>query len=448
MMELFDKNKHLFICIKCNSQWSTYPHEAKKNSFCQECIRKEKEMNLEKSLINEKLNDFYKTLTEKSAYVIGLIHNHPKMATREIIDEYSEYMEGRDSISPRHVQRLRKKYNKIIKKAVRGENKMVDDINDDEWDSEIYIINIANEGGWSVQDLALKFDKTPEEIREILKNNKDSIDSLIFDEEDNGVFFNSDSSATANVDIDRFGFPRNKFFDTIAVEEENQPKKSHDTPLEEEYWEVEIECVTACSKVEQEIDVYMSVLSREKAAKFMKWAKNREWLAYLVGEKINGKYIVRDLYLPDQRTSSTLVDKVVAENYNHMKVIGVIHSHHEMGAGDEDRPSFSGHDSNFINGNHDVSLLAGLVKNGNGKGFRIVGIGRVKTPCGSLMKVKANVRYLDNFNKDQENELKNEFFEKVFNKKLDENENKPKKLLFENGGSYHFTKNPTITKRG
>jgi hypothetical protein len=156
----------------------------------------------------------------------------------------------------------------------------------------------------------------------------------------------------------------------------------------------------------------MNKESRKKAMLFMKWAGAREWLAYLVGEKTSEGYNITDLYLPNQRTSSTLVDKVDAGDYNNLSIVGVIHSHHEMGAGDEDNPSFSGHDAEFINSNHNLSLLAGRDrKNG---GFKLVGIARLTTPCGGMMKVKANVKAMKENISPEEKALKDEFSNKVF----------------------------------
>ena len=114
----------------------------------------------------------------------------------------------------------------------------------------------------------------------------------------------------------------------------------------------------------------------------------------------------------------------------------MIHSHHEMGAGDEDSPSFSGHDADFINGNHDLSLLAGR----NGGGFKIVGIARVKTPCGSLMQIKASVKVMKENPSEEEIALKNEFFGKVMDKKS-------KNSTSSGSGTYHFSKEPDLDIR-
>jgi hypothetical protein len=209
------------------------------------------------------------------------------------------------------------------------------------------------------------------------------------------------------------------------------PEKNR-SATREDYWEVKIDCVTACSKVNQSVDVFLSKKVRQKAMLFMKWAKAREWLAYLVGNKTEDGYDITDLYLPDQRTSSTLVDKVKADEYNNLKIVGVIHSHHEMGAGDEDRPSFSGHDSEFINSNHNLSLLAGVDrKNG---GFKVVGIARVQTPCGGMMKIKANVKRMKEEMSPEEKNLNDEFKDKVFGKT---NNGLPGKVEQMNGNTMH-----------
>lgn len=202
-------------------------------------------------------------------------------------------------------------------------------------------------------------------------------------------------------------------FDSYDVNEScvNTIKTQNTNNNDKDFWEVEIKTVSACSQVNKEVNVYVNRNTKYKAFMFMKWAGAREWLAYLIGEFKDGKYFIYDLFLPDQRTSAALVDKVVAENYNQLKIVGVIHSHHEMGAGDEDNPSFSGHDAAFINSNHNLSLLAGRDRTTGG--FKIVGIGRVKTPCDSYMKIKANVKLMNEEFSDEEQALKKEFFEKT-----------------------------------
>lgn len=365
---------------------------------------------------------------EKQDYIVRLLEKNVDMPTRDIIKDYEEWMENRDTISMRHVQRIRKWF----KENKKGETEMKEE---DVFDTahgmggwELDLVNMANEGGWSVQSLAERIEQTVDVVKNTLTNYHYLITANVLDEEYEGVYFiYKDAPIQPDVTETVYG--------QATLEAELQENEHEQANLDgnDEFWEVEIDCVTACSKAHKEVTVFMNKESRDKAMKFMRWAKAREWLAYLVGTKDeDGKtFHVNDLYLPDQRTSASLVDKVVAEKYNEMKVIGVIHSHHEMGTGDDDNPSFSGHDANFINGNHDLSLLAGRdTKTG---GFKIVGIGRVKTPCGSLMQVKANVKAKKENLSDSDKELMNEFKVKVFGKKNDGLASKGDK-----NGSYHF----------
>jgi len=309
-------------------------------------------------------------------------------------------------VSERQVQRVRKEHKKIIEDLNENESQSkledqskgedMNNIGMEDW--EIDLLNYANEGGWSIQQLAEKLDKTFQEIEKTLIDCHYMIHAEVLDESNENVFF--------------FFFSKDSDWKSDFVIEGRSPRSSSRVlPKEEDFWEVKIDCIESCGKIDKTVDVFMNKNSRGKAMLFMKWAKAREWLAYLIGEKKDDVYYISDLYLPDQRTSATLVDKVVADKYNKMKVVGVIHSHHDMGAGDENHPSFSGHDRAFINGNHNLSLLAG---NKVGGGFKIVGIARSQTPCGSMVTVKAAVKVMVEENP-TEDALKKVFFEKVFN---------------------------------
>lgn len=344
-------------------------------------------------------------------------------------------------VSPRYVQALRKEYKEVLesynwkkadaeRKGEKLENNddvfdtgMEEDDRVPYWkpkteinylednnlklsDDDIEIINMANEGGWSIQQMAENTTFSVTVIKETLNRLYHLIKSDVFDEEDENVFFKGSTStaiATRN-NIDHHV----DLTQSILDELDSIPDNKTVIKKEEEYWEIEQDCVTACSKVEKSIDVFMNIKSRRKAMLYMKWAGAREWLAYLVGKMENGKYIIEDLYLPDQRTSSALVDKVDTTEFNKLPIVGVIHSHHEMGAGDVDRPSFSGHDAAFINSNHNLSLLAGR----DGAGFKIVGIARTKTPCGAFIQIKALVKALVE-NSEEDKALKDEFLEKT-----------------------------------
>jgi len=85
--------------------------------------------------------------------------------------------------------------------------------------------------------------------------------------------------------------------------------------------------------------------------------------------------------------------KDFAEKYNEHSIIGAIHSHHHMNLKD-----FSQHDHDFVNSNHDLSVVVTVDTNGK---IHMVGQIRVKTPCGALMPVPVQIlQYYENFDED------------------------------------------------
>jgi hypothetical protein len=181
------------------------------------------------------------------------------------------------------------------------------------------------------------------------------------------------------------------------------PKETDEgiTELSDGGWDVteELDCVTACSKAPKKGLVRISAVARKKISLFMKWSGHREWLCYLKGAWVNDSTVlVHDIVLPNQNASSTLVSNVKVDEYK--EIVGVIHSHHDMGHGTEENPGFSGHDEAYINSNHNVSLLV------SNKG--IAGHIRVKTPCGAFMRVNAAIKHMDEVALD-EKKLREEF---------------------------------------
>lgn len=143
-------------------------------------------------------------------------------------------------------------------------------------------------------------------------------------------------------------------------------------------WEVEIDEVHECSKVPKEQKVLIELFAKRKINALMKKYPNIEWLAYLLGDKENDPYTVKDIFIPKQEISATSVDNIVCDEFNTLPIIGVMHSHHGMGNG------FSGTDHEWINQNHNISLC--ISKTG------IAGQVRVTTPCGALKIIKSVVR--------------------------------------------------------
>jgi len=406
--------------------------------------------------------------------IIHFLNIDSNMRTKDIkTNILNEYMLR---VSDRHIQRIRKDYKEIFLKDKQEEKQEGNDNMGTMTAKQIDIINTANEGGWSVQDIANNFQVEIEFVKNTLTEFHWMVVGSVFDDENEGVYFdctpNKESEESDDTEVSH-NYLNEDVFDTEEDEneinfehslEDNQKTETNDDVFDTEedgiieignpignniqvitgnnnknFWETEIETVTACSRCQDEIDVYVSRNARTKAMMYMKWAGAREWLAYLIGELKDGKYYINDLFLPKQRTSSTLVDEVIADNYNEMSIVGVIHSHHEMGAGDADNPSFSGHDASFINGNHNLSLLAGRDRE-NG-GFKVVGIARTKTPCGSLMTIKANVQSMGEELNEEEQAMKDEFLKKTQTKNR-KHFNKPIGVIQQRGKTtYHFAGN-------
>jgi len=142
----------------------------------------------------------------------------------------------------------------------------------------------------------------------------------------------------------------------------------------DEPWETEIDCVNECSKAPENITIWIKPIVKQKIDFLMKEFTSIEWLAYLVGEN----FIVEDLLIPKQNVTATRVDNIDCPEYNDSNVIGVMHSHHGMGTG------FSGTDHEWINGNHDISIVIAT----SGAAGQV----RWKTPCGSIKIVDAKVK--------------------------------------------------------
>ena len=138
------------------------------------------------------------------------------------------------------------------------------------------------------------------------------------------------------------------------------------------FWETDIQVVKSCGVIGEAIQVSISSKARHKINALMNHFPGTEWLAYLVGNK-DFRY-VEDIVIPKQRVTSV---NVYVDDGVSVPIMGVIHSHHDMGN------SFSHTDDTYINQNHDISLC--ISNNG------IKGHVRVKTECGRFALVDAKV---------------------------------------------------------
>ncbi len=141
------------------------------------------------------------------------------------------------------------------------------------------------------------------------------------------------------------------------------------------HWEVDLDLVKACSKGPVRKVVWLARVAKTKIDVLMRKYSNQEWFAYLLGEEQR----VQDIFIPEQRAGSNFVSDVNCEEYNKLKIIGAMHSHPWKGGN-----HFSSHDEEFVNGNHNISLL--VSKDG------LSGQVRVTVPCGAMYVVPADVR--------------------------------------------------------
>jgi hypothetical protein len=139
-------------------------------------------------------------------------------------------------------------------------------------------------------------------------------------------------------------------------------------------WEVKIDEISDCSKAPTDMTIWMMPTAKVKIDMLMAKFPSIEWLAYLIGKD----KVVEDIFIPEQTVTATRVDNVVCPEFNELNIIGVIHSHHEMGSG------FSGTDDDWINQNHDISIC--IAKTSINAQYRW------KTPCGGLKIIKGNVK--------------------------------------------------------
>jgi len=143
-------------------------------------------------------------------------------------------------------------------------------------------------------------------------------------------------------------------------------------PQEPTFWETDIQVIKSCGVINQKVRVYISPKAKQKINLLMNKFAKIEWLAYLVGNKATNT--VEDIVIPKQQVTAVRVN---VNGQVSVPIMGVIHSHHDMGN------KFSHTDDEFINQNHDISLC---ISHGG-----INGQVRVKTECNRYALVEAIV---------------------------------------------------------
>lgn len=149
-------------------------------------------------------------------------------------------------------------------------------------------------------------------------------------------------------------------------------------------WDSEMSFVGCCGKLPDLFDIKLEPKVYRKIEILMQEKENIEWLAFLMGdiEWDSGYAVITDLHIPDsQSVTMGNVDKVDCDDDVRRSLIGVIHSHHKMGA------FFSNDDWNYLNNNHNISIVVSN-KQGHNEFKSVV---RYRTQCGSYTHINGNV---------------------------------------------------------
>lgn len=141
----------------------------------------------------------------------------------------------------------------------------------------------------------------------------------------------------------------------------------------------EVKEICNCDMVQERVTVSLSTQVIQKINLLMDKMGHLEWLAYLIGEG----FYVKDIVIPKQTVSSGFVDNIHLDDYGFYPIIGVLHSHHDMGS------FFSGTDDEWINSNHNISIVVTRNKR-NKSSLEFGATCRIKTPCGSFKRYDKN----------------------------------------------------------
>lgn len=147
-------------------------------------------------------------------------------------------------------------------------------------------------------------------------------------------------------------------------------------------WKAKQKQEVICSLVGAKPVVVIDRLSGRKINVLMNTYPNQEWMGYLVGDSDDKAFKVTDLTIPPHKIASGGMAE--AEPFNTPEhCIGVIHSHHHMGA------FHSGVDDSYVDRNWPVSITVDSRGKFDAVSFKA-------TPCGQVCKQdKLEVRLVD-----------------------------------------------------
>ena len=165
------------ICGVCEKKYSVLEHVSILYT-CETCKKKEEKMVVD--------------MTEKQRCVIEVLEQNVDLPTKKIMQEVSDMWEGRITVSERYVQRIRKWFKANYTKNVNVKEtdmKDVKDVKDALHDWQIDLINAANEGMHTVQELGRKFNIQDHQVRNTLKTFDTLVTSYVMDEDKSNVYF-------------------------------------------------------------------------------------------------------------------------------------------------------------------------------------------------------------------------------------------------------------------
>jgi hypothetical protein len=130
--------------------------------------------------------------------------------------------------------------------------------------------------------------------------------------------------------------------------------------------------------------LYVEAVPRQKMELLMEEYKHQEWLAYMVGKQQEEVFCVEDIVVPPH--ARVTAASAEAEPFHVPdNCLGVIHSHHNMGA------FHSGTDHDYVDQNYPISATVANGKDGQVE-WDAVSFGQ--TPCGKQVELKATVKYV------------------------------------------------------
>jgi len=220
------------------------------------------------------------------------------------------------------------------------------------------------------------------------------------------MFFNRIGSKKYEEDKDEdekeYSITRNYWNGVSMANKSNKGKVKKKRKTTETSWDLEDTTIDKCPSCEEKVHVLISRSTKHKIQAMMDVMGKDEWLGLLIGQKQDENWYISNLYIPKQEVSSVTATKK-AEEDEPDDVLGIIHSHHDMGT------FWSGTDEKHANSNFDLSIVVD-------SDMKTLGTAREKTECGKLMKKEVDIEYEDEYLDQYEwaNEQKDDKTEKKY----------------------------------